>query len=249
MTQIVFKFTSGFGNRLSNLMNLFYIHEQFPQAVIYADWAVNPHCGIKMEEVFDGFPFILPYDRYKKGLEKWASSTSAHDTKWDALDEWRKHPTIVSVSFHLYAFVPLEYCRRMFRLLQFTERVKERVSYKISAHGRNNIVHFRGGDLTKLLQENESAAEVRRVFEKVEKLKTDPQLRVCTYNQMTVNRRCDDVLEAISDLVYFSQHNTVAGYCPYSHFSSWIFVLSSSFNPDLPVFNYKKIDLVLVDAP
>jgi hypothetical protein len=41
MNQIVFRFNSGFGNRLCNLMNMFYIHEKFPDSLIYIDWVAT----------------------------------------------------------------------------------------------------------------------------------------------------------------------------------------------------------------
>jgi hypothetical protein len=253
MNQIVFKFNSGFGNRLCNLMNLFYIHQHFPNASIYINWVVNHHCNIQLNDILDlkKCSFILPYDKYKNiGSQSWASSSNTHDTKWDNLEEWRKHTNIVSVSFHLYSFVPPEYCRRVFDMLTFTDQIHNCVSSKINTYGcGKNIIHFRGGDLITLLSENESKSKVQSVMDKIEKLKREPNKIVHEYNQFTVNRQYNDMIESISDLIYLSKHNIVVGYCPYSHFSSWIFVLSSTFinNPNLyPIFNYKIIDIVTV---
>jgi hypothetical protein len=251
--QIVFKFNSGFGNRLCNLMNLFYIHEQFPDALLYVNWVVNHHCSIQFSDILNlaEYPFMVTYSQYNPkniSSQVWASSNTNHDTKWDTLQEWKKHTNIVSVSFHLYAFVPKEYCRTLFNALKFTEKIKNCVSVKLEKLGCGNIIHFRGGDLIKLLCENESETKVKSVTQKIENLKSKGVL-IHEYNQFTVNRQYEDMLDSISDLIYLSQHNTILGYCPYSHFSSWIFVLSSSFidNPHLyPVFNYKVIDVVII---
>ena len=46
MNKILFKFIHGFGNRLCNLMNMFYIHEKYPETLIFINWVINNHCGI-----------------------------------------------------------------------------------------------------------------------------------------------------------------------------------------------------------
>ena len=162
----------------------------------------------------------------------------------------KKHKYIVSVSFHLYSFVTTEYCRNIFNnCLVFKEDITNIVKTKTVKYGVNKkIIHFRNGDLLHLLSINESLDNVNSIIEKVELLNKDYFL--FEYNQFKVDRNYNDVLESIADLIYLSKYNNVIGYCPYSHFSSWIFVLSSNFidnNQKYPIFNYKIIDIIVLE--
>lgn len=259
MNKILFKFIHGFGNRLCNLMNMFYIHEKYPETLIFINWVINNHCGIHINDIIDlkEHSFILSYDDYEKNksakdntLEIWASTSANEITKWDNIEEWKKHKYIVSVSFHLYSFVTTEYCRNIFNsCLVFKEDITNIVKTKTVKYGVNKkIIHFRNGDLLHLLSINESLDNVNSIIEKVELLNKDYFL--FEYNQFKVDRNYNDVLESIADLIYLSKYNNVIGYCPYSHFSSWIFVLSSNFidnNQKYPIFNYKIIDIIVLE--
>jgi hypothetical protein len=260
MNKIIFRFNSGFGNRLCNLMNMFYIHEKLPNSLIYIDWIVNNHCNIKIEDIIDlkMYDFILSYDKhYDKtpsniSSQVWANTSAVNKTKWDDIDEWKNHQTIVSVSFHLYSFVTTDYCRHIFNnVIIFCDTINESVSNKINKYGcGNKIIHFRGGDLIKILSENESEDKVNNIIKKIEKIKNNENgVILQEYNEFIVNRNHDDMLDSISDLIYLSKYNTISGYCPYSHFSSWLFLLSSSFINDqdtYPIFNYTVIDIILL---
>ena len=259
MSQIVFIFNSGFGNRLCNLMNMFYIHEKYPNSLIYMKWNINHHCNISIENIIDlnNHSFILSYDKYYNKSQTnissqiWATSSTNDRTKWDNINEWGNHKNIVSVSFYLYSFVTYEYCKNIFNnVIKFKETINNSVLDKINKYGcGNNIIHFRGGDLIKILSENESEEKVNILINKIEKIKNNKNnIILYEYNEFIVNRNHNDVLESISDLIYLSKHNTIVGYCPYSHFSSWIFLLSSNFIDDknkYPIFNYKFIDILL----
>jgi len=249
---IVFKFLLGFGNRLCNLMNLFYIHDKYPNALIYINWIKNKHCDICINDVFDmsKYKYIMPYETYcrtrNKASELWATTSVNDRTRWDNIDEWGKHSCIVSVSFNLYSFVTPEYCIKMFNSLVFKEPINTMVSHKITKHGfHQKYIHFRNGDLTKVLYECESPEKVTQLREKVSIFRNC----VFEYNQICVDRDTTHMLHSISDLIFLSKHSIIIGYCPYSHFSSWVFILSSSFINNVekyPVFNYKVIDVVLL---
>ena len=263
---IVFKFNFGFGNRLCNLMNLFYIHEKYPNALIYINWIINDHCNIPLNDIIDltKHDFILPYDKYdsnNKSSEIWASTSTNNRSKWDNIEEWVNHNNIVSVAFHMYSFVSNDYCKNIFNnVITFKETINTIVSNKIKAHGSGNrIIHFRGGDLIKILSENESTDKINNLMQKKEQLhprtsetsnsivKGDNILY--EYNQTDVNRTHDKMLESIAELIYLSKHNCIIGYCPYSHFSSWVFLLSSNFidnQTTYPIFNSKIIDIILL---
>lgn len=222
---------------------------------------MNNHCDILIDDIFDlkEHTFILSFDKnYNKNSSNissqvWASSSLNDKTKWDNLDEWKKHKNIVSVSFNLYSFVSIEYCRNIFNnVIKFKETINNSVSAKIIKYCcGNKIIYFRGGDLIKLLYDNESVDKVNCIEEKIKKIKNiKNDVILHEYNQYNVNRKYDYMLDSISDLIYLSKYNTIVGYCPYSHFSSWIFLLSSNFIDDqnaYPIFNYKFIDIILIE--
>jgi hypothetical protein len=154
----------------------------------------------------------------------------------------------VSVSFHLFLFVTNEYCINVFNNLALRETINTIINNKVLQFGINNkYIHFRNGDLVKLLSETESSEKVDFLIEKAKTLQKD--YNIFEYKQDIVERNHNDLLEAVADLVFLSKYNIILGYCPYSHFSSWIFLLSSSFidnKEKYPIFNYKVIDIVLI---
>jgi hypothetical protein len=165
MQHIIFKFILGFGNRLCNLMNMFYIHEKYPNALIYINWIKNKHCDISINDIFDlqQYKFILSSDEYYnnifpkyKNLELWANTSVNERTRWDNIDEWGKHNCIVSVSYNLYSFVTNEYCIKLFNSLIFKENINLLVNNKLIKYGNNQkYIHFRNGDIINLLSKNE----------------------------------------------------------------------------------------------
>ena len=261
MRHILFKFILGFGNRLCNLMNMFYIHEKYPDALIYINWVKNNHCNIPIDDVFDltQHKYILSSDEYYKNIfpkyrssELWATTSVNEKTRWDNIDEWEKHISIVSVSYNLYSFVTPEYCIKNFNSLIFKDIIANLVSNKIQKYGAGKkYIHFRNGDLLKLISNTESPEKISKLLEKVKNLNFGlNDFEVVEYNQLQVDRKYNDMLDSISDLIFLSKHTHLVGYCPYSHFSSWLFLLSSSFinNSELyPIFNYKIVDLILLE--
>lgn len=255
---IIFKFTFGFGNRLCNLMNMFYIHEKYPEALIYIIWIKNNHCDIDIHDIFDltSYKYILSCDEYYnnvvpkyKSTELWATTSINERTRWDNIDEWKKHSCVVSITYSLFSFVTNEYCIRTFNSLRFKDSINTLVSNKIIKYGlEQKCIHFRNGDLIKLLSENESSEKVLQLTEKVKNLHN--KFSIFEYDQLQVDRNYNHMLDSISDLLFLSKHTKIIGYCPYSYFSSWVFLLSSSFidNKELyPIFNFKVIDLVLLE--
>jgi hypothetical protein len=150
----------------------------------------------------------------------------------------------------MYSFVTPEYCRNIFRRLIFRDSITARIADKIAQYGtEKKLIHFRNGDLVKIISENESTDKVNCLLAKVKQL--PPEFTIFEYDQMTVDRNHNHMLESIADLLFLSQHSNFAGYCPYSHFSSWVFLLSAKFIDDkekYPIFNCKKIDVILLDS-
>lgn len=257
MHHILFKFILGFGNRLCNLMNMFYIHEKYPNALIYINWIKNKHCDISIDDIFDltNYKYILSSEEYNnnifckyKSSELWATTSVNERTRWDNIDEWDKHNCIVSVSYNLYSFVTTEYCIKIFNNLIFKETINTLVANKIQKYGIDQkYIHFRNGDIINLLSKTESSEKVVNLLEKVKNLNNN--FIIFEYNQLYIDRKYNDMLDSISDLIFLSKYTTIIGYCPYSHFSSWVFILSSNFidNKELyPIFNYKIIDIILL---
>lgn len=259
MKHIVFKFIQGFGNRLCNLINMFYIHEKFPDTLIYITWIRNNHCNIDINDIFDmtQYKWIRNSSEYYNNIfptyrneELWATTSVNSRSRWDNIDEWTKHTYIVSVSFHFFLFVTNEYCINVFNKLALRETINTLINNRVLQFGINKkYIHFRNGDLVKLLSQTESSEKVDFLIEKAKTLQKD--YKIFEYKQDIVERNHNDLLEAVADLVFLSKHNIIIGYCPYSHFSSWIFLLSSSFidnKESYPIFNYKVIDIVLLDS-
>ena len=260
MHHILFKFILGCGNRLCNLMNMFYIHEKYPNALIYINWVKNKHCDISIHDVFDlsQYKYIRTADEYHNNVfskyrssELWATTSVNERTRWDNIDEWKKHFCIVSVSYNLYSFVTNEYCIKKFNSLIFKENINTLVANKILKYGNGQkYIHFRNGDMINLLSKTESSEKVDILLEKVKNLNNNNKFVIFEYNQCIIDRKYNDMLESISDLIFLSKYTTIIGYCPYSHFSSWVFLLSSNFinNKELyPIFNYKVIDIILLE--
>jgi len=254
MPHFVFNFTSGFGNRLCNLINLFYIHEMFPDATIYMNWRQNNHCNISIHDIFNlsEYTYIRSSDEYynnesnPRSLELWATTSTNERTRWDNIEEWGKHDCIVSVSIHLYSFVTPEYCIKTFNRFILKEAITTLVAQKQLQYGcGKRCIHFRNGDFLNYLQ---SSDKTIHLLEKIKTLKDT--YAIVEYDQMDVDRQYNDMLDSISDLIFLSKYTTIVGYCPYSHFSSWIFLLSSSFvnnNVTHPIFNYNVVDIILLE--
>lgn len=240
----VFRCITGLGNRLCNLMNMFYLHSVYPDAKVYIVWLINNHCGAKLSDLIDlsEHKWILPeseyygsvYPRYRHA-ELYSISSLHFRTRWDKIGEWTKHPVIVSVSHHLYEFVPLTFCLTMFATFKFSRAVSENLLSKISKYGVGHpIIHFRQGDLLKLLG-GEAATEIVEKYKTI--LSQYPDALTSTYNQMIPDRPACSVVDSLGDLLFFAKHCNVVAYCPYSWFSSWVFLLSSKFRMGLPIFD------------
>lgn len=242
---IIFRFIAGFGNRLCNLINMIYLHNLFPKAKIYVEWKINNHCKCPLNNIIDLDKFSYINFNYKyQGGEIYASSSNVNRTKWDNIKIWEENNIIVSVAFYMYSFISYELSREYFNTIPFKEEIFNIVNSKINSYGINrNIIHFRDGDLLKLLEDNNNS-----IKEKIMKsINEYHDAELYHYNKNIVDRNNNDVIDAIADLIYLSKYNKIVGYSPYSHFSSWIYLLSNSFtdNSELfPIFNYKKTYLI-----
>jgi len=247
----IFKFINGLGNRLCNLMNMFYVHSIYPQATYYIIWLENHHCGAKLSDLLDLSEYTwIRYDyesirhRYKAN-ELYAHTSIKERTRWDNLEEWKKHPAIVSITHHLYAFVPIAFCQSIFPRLTYTSRVTAGIQTNIEKYGINrNLCHFRKGDLLRLLDAESEC--FNRLVEKVKHIQDTQDVFTIEYNKVDVDRPSDAVIESFSDLLFFANHCSVVAYSPYSWFSSWIYILNKNYVPDNPVFNFMILDIVTV---
>jgi len=234
-------------------MNMFYLHSVYPDAAIYIVWLINNHCGAKLSDLIDlsEHKWILPesdyyasvYPRYRH-VELYSISSLHFRSCWYKICKFVKYLIILSVSHHLYEFVPLAFCLTVFATFKFSRAVNDNLVAKISKYGSGRpIIHFRQGDLLKLLG-MEVSVEI------VEKYKTIlakyPDALTCTYNQMVPDRPACQVVDSLGDLLFFSKHCNVVAYCPYSWFSSWIFLLSSKFRMGLPIFDADFVDINMV---
>ena len=244
MHEYVFKCNMGLGNKLCNLMNMFYIHSIFPY---YLHWVVDHHCGADIHEILDlsEFTWIRPMSELRpRSGDLWASTSISNRTRWDHLAEWSKHRRIVSISFHLFAFVPLTFCRDTFLHLKRREPVLLSIQAKQAGPWAGRaFISVRKGDLLQLLQTMESDPAIEQRM--TEALAKSPY-PAYIYDQMVVNRGRDQVIDAMADLIFLSQHADIRGYCPYSWFSSWIYLLSPRFSSANPVFDVRVHDIVFV---
>jgi len=148
------------------------------------------------------------------------------------------------MSFHLYAFVPLEFCRETMRAFSLTAPVLQAISIKKEGPWfHRDFISVRKGDLLFLLQEVEDDPTFEQRIN--DKLALSPY-PVYVYDQLVVNRGSAQVIDAMADLFFLSNHATIRGYCPYSWFSSWIYLLSPVFSPKNPVFDVRVHDVMLV---
>ena len=219
----VFRCITGLGNRLCNLMNMFYLHSLYPTATIYIEWLLNHHCGATLADLIDlaDYPWIQSGPRPNA---LYAITSKQHRTRWDSPAEWAKHPIIVSVSHHLYAFVPLEYCRTKWADLRFTPAVMVAVDHKVVTHGvGRDLLQFRQGDLL-VLSGGEALIETYRGLRA-----QYPNALVSEYTQLVPDRPSHHVVDAMADIL-FSRHCVLRCYSPYSWFSSWIYLLSDCFS-------------------
>lgn len=248
---IIFRFIAGFGNRLCNLINMIHLHNVFPKAKIYVEWNINNHCGIQLDRIIDLTEFdYINYNYKYVGGETYASTSNVSRTKWDNIQNWKQVDVIVSVSFYLYSFVSYSETIQTFDNLPFNDEIITLVNQKCEQCGSDkNIIHFRGGDLLKLLQDNEhdgSHSIKEHIMQEIAKHK---DCEMFNYEQAIVDRSSEDVLNSIADLIYLAKCNIIKGYCPYSHFSSWIYLLSDQFvdnQKEFPIFNYRQTRIVFV---
>jgi len=254
---LLFRCIHGFGNRLCNIINMFYIHDKYPQSFIYLDWRKNNHCNIGIEDIIDitQYTWILSSDEYYtnifskyRSIELWASTSVNERTRWDKIEEWNIHKCIVSVSFNIFEFVPKTFCINTFNSFIFKETIYKIVNDKINNYGiEKNVIHFRNGDLIKVLGTNGYENEVDKMMQKINGLKNKNE--IMEYNKLDVDRKYNDVLESVADLIFISKYCNLMGYSSYSHFSSWIFLLSKKYIDDTgkyPIFNSRIIDVIIL---
>lgn len=233
---------SGLGNRLNNLMNLFYLHNAFPEAEILLDWPLNNHCALDIAEIIhlEDFPWI----RRGSGGPVWASTDSYGSTKWDILTSWAGHKRIVSVAFHLYRFVPLRFCIEWFRRFRFKPAILEAVERRCREFGIDRpVAHARLGDMVTLLEREDPSIRSRLTAE-IEAL--DPSILRWTYETPGRDRGPAQIREAVADLLFLTRHCHIHAYCPYSTFSSWVFLLSREFKEGEPIFDTRARRLHLL---
>lgn len=228
-------------------MNMFYLHSVFPSATYYLQWVVDHHCGADIHELLDlsEFTWIRPMTELRpRSGDLLASTSIANRTRWDNLGEWDRHRRIVSVSFHLFTFVPLSFCRDTFLKLKQKEPVLRSIQEKqAGAWAGRPFISVRKGDLLQMLQLMESDPTIEQRI--TDKLATS-SFPAYIYDQQVVNRGRDHVIDSMADLIFFSQHADIRGYCPYSWFSSWIYILSSGFSSANPVFDFRVHDVLFV---
>jgi hypothetical protein len=237
---------------LCNLVNLFFLHKAYPNRLIFLDWPINAHCGAAFDELFQT-PYswlqISPRPAIIKE-EVWANTSIRERTRWDNVDEWGKHAAIMSVSYHLYSFVPLSYCALVFRTLRPTECVQIAIRTRQTEFGLNrHIVHFRAGDLLILLRNNEGA-NVEAITAAAHTACTlRPDVLLWAYVENSVARCKDAVIDALADL-YFSQSCQLVAYTPYSWFSSWVYLLNRCFDESAkrPVFDFREMHVEVIET-
>jgi len=252
----VFKCMTGLGNRLCNLFNMFYLHKIYPSAEIYLIWSINNHCGAKLDELIDmtqyrwirteGEYMSKVYPRFRN-IMLYAYTCKRERTRWDNPDEWGRHQLVVSVPNTLYSFIPHEFCVETYNAFSLTVGVAAAVQATISRYGINReLIHFRTGDLLKILDDNKESHKARLV-ERFTTIKAQfPAAAVVEYTQMIVDRPAVAVIEAFAELVFYTKHCRIVAYTPYSWFSSLVIFLNSGYRAGLPVFDSDILDIIQV---
>lgn len=235
---------------------MFYIHEIYPTAEIYIIWSINNHCGAKLDELIDmsqyrwiraeGEYLSKVYPRLRH-IMLYAYTCKRERTRWDNPDEWRRHQHLVSVPNTLYSFVPRDFCAETYRSFKLTARVISSVEDIISSYGDNrDLIHFRTGDLLKILDDNKESHKAR-LTERFIAIKTQfPTAAIVEYTQMAVDRPALAVIQAFAELVFYTKHCKIIAYTPYSWFSSLVIFLNSGYRAELPVFDSDALDIILV---
>jgi len=117
----------------------------------------------------------------------------------------------------------------------------------ISSYGDNrDLIHFRTGDLLKILDDNKESHKAR-LTERFIAIKTQfPTAAIVEYTQMAVDRPALAVIQAFAELVFYTKHCKIIAYTPYSWFSSLVIFLNSGYRAELPVFDSDALDIILV---
>lgn len=248
---IVFKCVMGLGNRLNNLINMFVLHEHYPNAQIYLLWPINNHCGASVTDLFDlsGFSWIKITDSppVTPG-EFFATTTSTTSSPWDTVSHWTIRPAIVSHAVWPFKFISHSTMTRIFLSLPLKSEPQKAIQSLISLGGeQRSIIHFRKGDLLKILINTEATTSdiETRINSKLEGVPKDWLIQ--SYAQDVPKRPKDATIQALAELIYYSKHCDLRGYCPYSTFSSWLFILSPNYTPTLPCFTTGVVDLILIE--
>ena len=242
----------GLGNRLNNLANMFVLHERYPHAAIYLYWPVNNHCGAEVTDLFDlsGYRWIQHTATPPRTPgEFWATTTSISPSPWDTLSHWTCRHAIVSHAVWPFRFVSHPEMARIFLSLPLKQSITAALNTKCARFGEGRpIVHYRKGDLLNILRTTDAvSADIEaRISARLATLPAS--WHVETYAQAIPDRPCNAVIDALVDLLYFSRHCDLRGYCPYSTFSSWLFILSPHYRPDLPCFTTGVVDLILLTS-
>jgi hypothetical protein len=208
---------------------MFYLHKTYPDAEIYLVWPINNHCGAKIDELIDmsdhtwvrsdGDCMAKIYPRIRTAIV-YACSSKRERTRWDTIEEWKKHEVIISVNISLYLFVSHAFCVETYNGLKLKPSVTSIIEERLDRYGdMRELVHFRAGDMLRILDDSLGSHRVR-LTEKFETIKLEfPSAIIVEYTQMAADRPSSAAIEAFAELTFYAKHCRVIAYTPNSWFS------------------------------
>ena len=265
MKYCIFRCVSGFGNKINNIINLFYFYDRYQGGIFYIDWVTNNHFSATFESIYDSSSYNRIHllkdppslSIYGPG-HTWAHTTLKTSTKWDDIKEWdtiylnHSSQFIVSTSYLLYDFIPLDFARKVIqeRLvlhLEYQEKIKDSIA---TIPKDSFIIHMRFGDLIRIYDDekgtlwNTIQSDANEKIQSLEmKFKNIPFQKYIFQNDQgkIANRDRNMIQQTIIDF-YTIIAFPIAIYCPFSTFSSLMFIACQNFDPSLPLFESLEIN-------
>lgn len=205
--KILFCCAGGLGNRMNNLINLYFLQLRYKNnANYYVQWIEDNHCSIGVDEIFDvksSFDYEVKIFKTKnegdtikhaRGV-RWASTSTLESTQWDDINNWGKYNHVTSISHILFRFCTIDNVRFFLqKKLTWMKSIIEMVdTYMMKYNITYDTIsmHFRFGDLFEVLSNHHNLSletKHKECLNIISKYSTnDNNVFLCSDSQNLVN--------------------------------------------------------------
>ena len=201
MKEVIISCNCGLGNRINNLVNLYFLQKVYKSSVKYfVCWKTNNHCRIGLEDLIDTrntfeYPVTIIVDTKTQSFTgntvMWAS-TDKWGSRWDNINYWAKYEIVMSVSFRFFRFCDVENTRIFLqKKIKWNSNINDVVDKNLKLYDINQNMHglhYRLGDLYNLTNDfyadSEKSISTEHIFQVLNDI-------IAQYDRILVFGDCD----------------------------------------------------------